>query len=326
MKSPRSISSLGESAISTAEMRRIVDRLKLDWIWDSTKANYHSIWKTFNKFFLQLDVKPRTWEDCLVLYVGYLVKTDKKSQTVKSYISAIKNILRDDGVMLNEDKFLITSLTRACRLRNDQVITRLPIQKGLLHLIITKTEHFENHHQPYLSLLYQTVFSTMYFGMFRISEVAEGPHAIKVRDVKISDNKDKVLFILRSSKTHNMGNKPQFVWISSQPNDFHGCRGIAINQKCPFQLLRKYAQARPKYASEHEAFFVHRNRTSIKPHNVRTTLKTVLMALKLDATIYNLHSFRACRSVDLHKLGVSLDFIKVFGRWRSNAVYTYLKY
>ena len=291
MKSPRSISSLGESAISTAEMRRIVDRLKLDRIRDSTKANYYSIWKTFNKFFLQLDVKSRTWEDHLVPYVGYLVETDKKSQTVKSYISAIKNILRDDGVILKEDKFLITSLTRACRLLNDQVITRLLIQKGLLHLIITKTEeHFENHHQPYLSLLYQTVFSTMYFGMFRISEVAEGPHAIKVRDVKISDNKDKVLCILRSSKTHNMGNKPQFVRILSQPNDFQGCRGIAINQKCPFQLLRKYAQARPKYASEHEAFFVHHDRTSIKPHNVRTTLKTVLTALKLDATIYNLHS------------------------------------
>ena len=89
--------SSGASTISTVEMHRIIDKLKQERVRSTTKSNYYSIWKAFNKFFLKLDNKP-TWEERLVLYAGYLVHSSKQSQMVCSYISAIKNILQDDGV------------------------------------------------------------------------------------------------------------------------------------------------------------------------------------------------------------------------------------
>ena len=179
-------------------MHRIIDRLKHDRVRDSTKNNYYTIWKAFNKFFLKLDVKPATWEERLVLYAGYLINDDKQSQMVRSYISAIWNILQDNGITINEDKFLITSLTKACRIHNDRVITRLPIQKGVLRLLLVSVEQFfeSKSNQPYLSILYRALFTTMYFGMFRIGEVAWSPHAVNVKDVQVGENKDKMLFIL----------------------------------------------------------------------------------------------------------------------------------
>ena len=109
-------SSSEDSTISTVAMQQIVNKLRLQRVRESTKNNYYSIWKAFNSFYLRLDQKPGTWEERLLLYAGFLVKEKKQSQTVKSYILAIKNILKDDGVVINEDKFLLASLTKACKL------------------------------------------------------------------------------------------------------------------------------------------------------------------------------------------------------------------
>ena len=202
------------STISTDVMRMIVEKLKGDHIRKSTKDNYYCVWKSFNRFFIKLDVKPETWEDRLVLYVGYLVDTKKKSQTIKSYISAIKSVLKNNGVELNEDTYLINALTRSCRLINDHMRTRLPIRQGMLNILLRQLEMvFEAH--PYLESLYKTIFASAYFGLLRVGELTKGNHPIKVKDVHIADNKEKILFILRTSKTHGTDVLPQTVKIES---------------------------------------------------------------------------------------------------------------
>ena len=94
---------------------------------DSTEANYYTVWKLFNKFFLKLDVRPKSWEERLVLFVGFLVDQNKKSTKIRSYISAIKSVLASVKVILNEDKYLLNSLIKACRLKNDVMRVYLPI-------------------------------------------------------------------------------------------------------------------------------------------------------------------------------------------------------
>ena len=155
-----------------------------------------------------------SWEDRITLFVGYLIQEGKQSSMVKSYVSAIKTVLRDDGLKILEDKYLISSLTKACRLINDQFRTRLPIQKGMLVVLLEKVEEIY-HQQPYLSLMYHTLFSTAYLGLFRVSELTEGQHPVLAKDVHIASNKRKLLFILRSSKTHGRWAKPQLIKISS---------------------------------------------------------------------------------------------------------------
>ena len=41
--------------------------------------------------------------------------------------------------------------------------------------------------------------------------------------------------------------------------------------------------------------------------------------------LYSVHSVRMGRACDLLKLGLSVESIKKIGRWRSNAVFRYLK-
>ena len=130
-KKKNSSSSSTSSRLSTTEIQNIVDRLKLQKHRSSTKHNYYTVWKIFSKFYLRLDRKPKTWEDRIVLFIGYLIDNNKQSSTVKSYISALRAVLKEDGKKLDEDLFLVTSLTRACKFVNDRVRTRLPVQKGL---------------------------------------------------------------------------------------------------------------------------------------------------------------------------------------------------
>ena len=66
-------SSRTSSTISTADMQAIIDKLRGEGNRTSTRANYYHIWKMFNQFIIKLDEKPNTWEDRLVLFVGYLV-------------------------------------------------------------------------------------------------------------------------------------------------------------------------------------------------------------------------------------------------------------
>ena len=77
----------------------------------------------FNEFFLKLDEKPNTWSERLNLFVAYLADSNKKSTTIKSYASAIKAILFQAGIDLDEDRLTINSVAKACKLHKDKYKT-----------------------------------------------------------------------------------------------------------------------------------------------------------------------------------------------------------
>ena len=156
-------------------------------------------------------------------------------------------MLKINGVAISEDQYLLNSLTKACKLKNDCFRVRLPIQKGMLRVILNKTHEClaTVSNQPYLSLLYRTLFSTAYYGLFRVSELTISEHQIKAVDIHIGMNKKKILFILRSSKTHYKNVPPQMIKIKScQQNVTKVRKGQEINDNdndnninCPYKLL-----------------------------------------------------------------------------------------
>ena len=124
------------------------------------RKDYYLAWKQFNKFFIQLDHKPRDWEDRLVLFVAYLAETNKQSSTIQIYVSAMKSVLMDEGLEINENKFLVSSLMKACWLCNDVLHTRLPIHKGVLAMIVNEIKNrLRDQGQVYLATLYVAFFS-----------------------------------------------------------------------------------------------------------------------------------------------------------------------
>ena len=265
-----------------------------------------------------------------MLFVGYLVNNKRKSTTIRSYISAIRAVLREDGEILNEDTFLLTSLTRACKLKHDRVRTRLPIRIGMVNILLDQCcEMFQS--QPYLLCLYQAMIATAYFGMFRVGEIAMGTHAVKAKDVHIGKNKNKLMFILHTSKTHGRGSQPQIIKISSTKQFTGTQRKSQIsnneNAHCPFAMLKRFVKMRRCSKCDDEQFFVFRDRSPVTSTNFRITLRNLLKDAGFEFMCYNTHSLRAGRSLDLlivHK--VPLQIVKKLGRWSSNIVFKYLNY
>ena len=225
------------SVISANAMQNIVDKLRFKCYRDSTKCNYYGIWKQFNQFYLRLDKKPNTWEERLILFVAYLIKTNKKSNIIKCYVSAIKVILRDDNRKLREDTALLAALTKATWLHNDRIHVRLPIRKRMLTMLLNSVEaFFGNNPQPYLVKLYHAILCAAYYGLLRIG-------VIKAKDVHISTNKNKVLFVLHSSKTHAKFARPQTMKITQSTQSTRSDARYSPRLNCPFQILKDYLQA-----------------------------------------------------------------------------------
>ena len=305
-------------SISTARIKLILEKLKSLRNRSSTNKIYYTIWKKFNKFVLCLDVRPASWEERMSLYGAHLVDRGVQSATLRSYTSVIKCILTTDGYRWNDDAVLLHTLTRAC---NDRVMTRLPIRIGLLEIILFELERiFEN--QWYCEMLYKTLFILAYYGLFRIGELTYGDHTIKAKDVHVGTNKDKILFVLYSSKTHGKESSPQEVKISA----VNGSDFTKRNRNfCLFVLAGKHMQMRGEYESDSEPFFVCSDGSAVTAVQVHNILRQTLVTLNINPWLYNTHSFCAGRSCDLMKMGFAIEQIKDIGLWKSNAVYKYLK-
>ena len=321
---PGSVSS-GSSRISKHYMETIIEKLKNKRVRKSTSRNYLSIWRNFNQFLIKLDKMPKSWEDRTALFCAHLIEGGAQSQTVKSYVSAIKGVLKDDGyTSWNDDKVLLSTLTRACRLENDRLYCRLPIQKGLFELLLFEVKRLLPG-QFYLQTLYRALFCLAYYGLMRIGELASSEHAVKACNIHIGTNKDKILVILYTSKTHGINCFPQKIKITAVKPKWKNQK-IHNNLICPFDTVRNFLKIRGGYLDNLENFFVFRDKSPDQANQVRVILKTCLERLNLNPSIYNTHSFRAGRTIDLWKYNsYSIGELKQVGRWSSSAVYKYLK-
>ena len=185
---------------------------------------------------------------------------------------------------------MINSLTKACKLINDQVRTRLPIQRGQLVMLLEKLDsHFET--QPYLRSLYKAMYVSAYFGLLRVSEMTEGQHAIKATNIQTGVNKPKIMFMLKSSKTHDAQAGPQIVKITSEPITGTD-RQLRKDPICPFSIIQEYLDRRGPAKHRDDQFFVFSDGSNVKDSHFRTNLRTILQLAGFESTAYCTHSFR----------------------------------
>ena len=251
-----------------------------------------------------------------------------KSSTVKSYISAIKSVLQQLGEKISETNYLLKSLTQVCRLRNDTIVNRLPISRQVLRLILNSLRNLFTS-QPYLLSLYSSLFSAAFYGLLRIGEVAKSPHVLLVKNVHIGQNKNKLLFILQSSKTHGKGDKPQLIKIKSKArmSKEYGEKSLQQDSEkyCPFQLAKNFIAMRPNYIDAEEQFYVFVDWSPVLQSQVRKVFHSAIKSAGLCVEAYSFHCLRSGRASCLLELGLSVETIKKLGRWKSNAIFTYLR-
>ena len=268
----------------------------------------------------------------MALFCAHLVDNGAQSSTLKSYISAIKCTLKADNYEWDDNQVLLSTLTKACKITNDKLFCRLPIRKNLFENLLFELER-KLSTQPYLCSLYKTIFCFSYYGLMRIGEVTESDHSVKACDVFLGENKDKIKIVLYSSKTHNRSTYPQQIKISSTAENDKLARKYSSQKSkftffCPFQITQEYIALREQlFAGKSENFFIFRDKSPVQPHHVRELLRDLLcrLGLEKEAHLFNCHSFRIGRCSDLMKAGIPVEVIKRLGRWKSNAIYKYLR-
>ena len=155
--------------------------------------------------------------------------------------------------------------------------------------------------------------------MLCIGELTSGSHPVLARDIHVGINKKKILFILRTSKTHWKDSKPQLVKLSN-------CKNKIKEDYCPFRILQDFAQQRnPCRNIINEPFFIFRDYSPVTPSHLTQVLQMALKLNNIDPYYYSCHCFHAGRASNLLKMGISVETIKKLGRWKSNAVYNYLR-
>ena len=317
MTKKKPASSSSTSNISSAYINNVIEKLKGQQVRNTTSKNYLSIWRHFNRFLLRLDVKPDAWEDRTAMFCAYLIDKGIKSTTIRCYISAIKAILRDDSYPWQDGRVIFSSMTRACKLKNDTLHCRLPILTGLLEMLLFEVQRMYKN-QFYHQILYQALFSMAYYGLMRVGELTQGDHPVKACDVHAAQNKKKILIILRTSKTHGLADYPQQIKISAKTN-------TQSQLFCPFMAIQNFITIRGDYLNESENLFIFRDKSPVKPEHMRATLKACLQAIGVDPSLYDCHSFRIGRSTQMWKMKFSIQEIRRAGRWRSSAIYKYLR-
>ena len=255
-------SSDNSSRISAKGVEDIIERLKNSQRRTSMNKNYISVWRHFNKFLIRLDYMPDSWELRTAMFCAYLIQEHKlQSQTLKSYISAIKSTLKNDDYKWHDDEVCLNSLMRSCKLINDRMQTRLPIQFGLFEMLLFEVQRYFGNKQPYLEKLYSAIFALSYYGLMRIGETTESPHNVLAKNVHMATNKNKILILLYSSKTLNPGQQPHEIKISSSESS-----GWKNKFFCPFTILRQYITLRGNSISlDSEPFFIFSDKAAIKP-------------------------------------------------------------
>ena len=142
--------------------------------------------------------------DSIALYMTHLHRLGLQSTTIRAHLSALSFFHRIKGYPSPTSAFLITKLLETYRRRDRPRRTRKPIHSYLLKRV---NSALSRHQFGYDSYLYRAIFSLMYHGALRISEIAPtttNSHALLLDQVHIKDEKHgrpaSVKIIFRSFK------------------------------------------------------------------------------------------------------------------------------
>ena len=100
--------------------------------------------------------------------------------------------------------------------------------------------------------MYKALFALGYYGLMRVGELTASEHVIKARNAHMAINKDKLMIVLYSSKTHLVANRPQKVRITA--NACEKSVHYMHRHFCPFKVIRAYISSRDPYVSDEENF------------------------------------------------------------------------
>ncbi|XP_055357393.1 uncharacterized protein LOC129602411, partial [Paramacrobiotus metropolitanus] len=301
------------SATSLACLDRTAESLRYHHIAPSSRKTYRSGINKFSEFCQLFRLSPlNITEDVVVRYIAFLFNCGISYSSVKVYLSALYNSLKENGSSFDFSAPNIPQcLTGFKRLRGTAADSRLPItidNMRIIKLNIDRSAVLSSFEKQ----LYWCMYTLCFFGFLRIGEVVPslGGHSLRLADISYQNS--KLIINLRSSK-------------SDQFRD--GCRiylSATDRSVCPVRAMRKYLALRRSLRISHTALFV----TSDGSPVTRSAFARVLILATHgipNSHLYTPHSFRIGAASCAAANGAPFQDIKHAGRWRSDAYTTYIR-
>lgn len=283
----------------------------------NTHKTYAAGWNKFCQFFGSVYGGPVS-ADVIQRFVAWLSLHKFAPSTITTYVSAVGFYHKLQGWADPTNDFLVSKLLEGCRRLRPLSDTRLPMSIPILVQITQSlpavcTSTFE-------ACLFKTVFVCAFFGFMRVGELAADsrhrvqPSVLTAADVQFCQSGERgqsFLFSFKHAKNNQCG-PPQVIRLVQSDN-------AAI---CPVLALREFLSVRPATAGP---LFCHFDCSPLTRFQFNSVLKKSLKFVGLSGEHIRAHSFRIGAASSAVSSGVPIDQVRSMGRWRSNAVATYIR-
>ena len=288
----------------------------------STKRTYRSGTNRYIRMCSLANVTPfPVSEKSLCLFVGHLFADRLSSQTVKSYLAAVRYSQISLGLgdpRVDAMPQLGYVLRGAKKLAKKGKKPRLPISPEILHSLRSYWERLQPGDDFNIKMLWAAA-CMCFFGFLRSGEIVV-PSArefdpevhLAQGDVLVSDpaNPSYIEVRIKASKTD-----PFRLGVSV----YLGRTGSLL---CPVAAILSYMVTR---GPESGAFFRFEDGKPLTRQRFVKEVRTALAASGIDASLYSGHSFRIGAATTAAQRGVSDAVIKMLGRWESSAYTLYIR-
>jgi len=291
-------------------------QLLRDSISVNTRIAYDTAVKAFNNFRVSHGLSscwPATRQQ-LVYFVASCFEKGFSPATISTYCSGISFYHKINAWSDPTDTFIITKMLEGCRRSRNCSDDRAPISKELLDSILKVLPDvcYDN----YECKLFSAAYTLAYFGLLRVGELAfttaaQSDRPLQYKDIGFNPDRSIMLVCIRKSKTNQRG-MPTKLQIASSIED----------SICCIKAMVGYLQVRQ---ADQGYLFCHQNKKPLSRYQFASVLSKCIKALGLPCMKYKTHSFRIGRATELATSGVSMETIKLMGRWTSNVYSKYIR-
>ena len=280
---------------------------------ENTKHTYQTALRNFNRY-RETYALALSWPipiQHIILYIAFCFEKNYSPATIMAYMSGISFFHKINGYPDPSNNFAVQKMLEGCKRSRKSKDLRSPISLSMLNSILLALKHIC--YSEYETILFKTVFSMAYFGLFRVSElVGTNLHdrALTKNDVVLERNASAVLIQLRVTKTNQIGS-PTSIRISQNTEN-----------SVMFGLLKTYMSLLPTKAY---FFFCHADKKPLTRYQFSSVLSKACKLTGFSSKTIKSHSFRIGRATDLAIRNVPDDVIKQLGRWSSNSYARYIR-
>jgi site-specific recombinase XerD len=277
-----------------------------------TRQIYAQAWQSLKRFALSVNVMltiPIS-EDMLLSYIAFLNIQGYAASTIVAHISAFSFVHKMNKWTNPADSFVISRVLKRLQ-ANKQPDARKPMTIELLSRICANLPYIGI--STYEAALFQCMFIVAFTAMLRVSEITSGNrcnHNIQFQYVSLSDNLVSIKLV-----SYKHSNNPVTLLLKKSDNS---------SVVCPVLAIKKYLSYRT--APRQGPFFVHSNGSAVSRATFNNRLKDSLMYSGDSTDHMSSHSFRIGGATHLAQRGFSDDEIKRLGRWKSNALVSYIRF